>query len=93
MNIAIKANIFHKDAESLLNRCLDHLLGKGVGVWIHQELVGLIGNRSLPVLDESGIPEEVEMVLALGGDGTVLSAARLVGESELPVFGVNLGIP
>ena len=91
MNIAIKANIFHKDAESLLNRCLDHLLGKGVGVWIHQELVGLIGNRSLPVLDESGIPEEVEMVLALGGDGTVLSAARLVGESELPVFGVNLG--
>lgn len=31
------------------------------------------------------------MVLALGGDGTVLSAARLVGNAELPIFGVNLG--
>jgi len=91
MNIALKANIFHKDAEFQLNRCLDHLIGKGVGVWVHRELVPLIGQRSLPVLDEKGIPEEVSMMVALGGDGTVLSAARLVGESELPIFGVNLG--
>jgi len=91
MNIVLKANIFHKDAEFQLNRCLDHLLGKGVGVWIHKELVPLIGHRALPVLDDSGIPEEVSMVVAVGGDGTVLSAARLVGESELPIFGVNMG--
>jgi NAD+ kinase len=91
MNIALKANIYHKDAELQLNSCLDHLLGKGVGVWVHRELEPLIGRRSLPVLDETGFPPEVSMVLALGGDGTVLSAARMVGESELPIFGVNLG--
>jgi NAD+ kinase len=32
-----------------------------------------------------------DMVLALGGDGTMLRAARLVGATEVPLLGVNLG--
>lgn len=34
---------------------------------------------------------EVDLVVALGGDGTLLRAARLVAELDIPVFGVNLG--
>ncbi len=32
-----------------------------------------------------------EFVLVLGGDGTLLSAARAIGESQIPVLAVNLG--
>ncbi|MBR5700067.1 MAG: NAD(+)/NADH kinase [Bacteroidales bacterium] len=35
--------------------------------------------------------EGTDMVLSLGGDGTFLSAARLVGASGVPVAGVNFG--
>lgn len=33
----------------------------------------------------------VDMVIALGGDGTMLAAAKLVGSSGIPILGINLG--
>lgn len=37
------------------------------------------------------IPQEVKLVISLGGDGTFLRAARWIGEREIPILGVNTG--
>lgn len=42
----------------------------------------------LPAAD---LAAECDCIIAFGGDGTILSAARMVGRSEVPILGVNLG--
>lgn len=41
--------------------------------------------------EESTIPKTVDWVVVLGGDGTLLGAARKVGRYGVPMLGVNLG--
>jgi NAD+ kinase len=47
----------------------------------------------MPGHDRAEIVSLVEMLIVLGGDGTLLSASRLVADThgDVPIFGVNLG--
>jgi len=37
------------------------------------------------------LADEVDLVLVLGGDGTMIATARMVRDSDVPVLGVNFG--
>lgn len=39
----------------------------------------------------SEIPSLVDIIVVLGGDGTMLSVCRLVGDKGIPILGVNIG--
>jgi len=66
------------------------LEARGKKVFIDSETAAVINARGY---EPDEIPALVEMIIVLGGDGTLLSAARLVADShtDVPIFGVNLG--
>lgn len=37
------------------------------------------------------LASEVDLVLVLGGDGTMIATARMIGDSDVPVLGINFG--
>ena len=41
--------------------------------------------------DKAELPSQVDLLIVLGGDGTLLSMARAVGDLGVPLLGVNLG--
>lgn len=40
---------------------------------------------------KSDVISKIDLLIVLGGDGTFLSAARLVGGNSVPIMGINLG--
>jgi NAD+ kinase len=46
---------------------------------------------SAPGMTREAVPEGSDLVVVMGGDGTLLSAARAIGRREIPLFPVNLG--
>ncbi len=73
--------------EWLRPRKIEVFIEEGVGKLVHPPLTG----PQLNSVEREDIPRHVEMIIVLGGDGTLLSVARLVRDYAVPILGVNLG--
>jgi len=56
---------------------------------VEPSLARLIGHPDL--LTEEEIRDQAELVVVLGGDGTLISVARLFSGRDVPILGINLG--
>jgi NAD+ kinase len=85
------------EARAVLTSVVDALLGAGVQVLMTDEDHGVIaGSSTIPAAIEVVPSDEhaadgTDVVVVLGGDGTVLRAAERARYSGTPLFGVNLG--
>jgi len=74
-----------------------HRAARELIAWLKERGVGsLIDSRAAGPLGVEGakdreLAERSDVVVVLGGDGTLLSVARMVGERGTPIVGVNLG--
>src|SRR5215831_16770591 len=72
----------------------DWLSGRGVTAVFETETASLLtASSTRVVLDKPMLARSVDMVLVLGGDGTLLAMADCIGEagSDIPILGVNFG--
>ena len=67
----------------------EYLEKRGKKCTIRENMVESGGNYKYT--DAAGIPDDVDCVLVLGGDGTLLQASRDLTERDLPLLGINMG--
>jgi len=75
--------------EKILVELIQYFEARGIEC-ILEDVAALKLQRSDGVLREN-VPEKVDLVIVIGGDGTLLSVAHLAAQKNVPVMGVNLG--
>jgi NAD+ kinase len=78
-----------EEAVRIVPELVAWLAARGVGVRVDPETAHYLGiGAGLP---RESVAEGAQLLIVLGGDGTLLSAARALGGRDIPLFAVNLG--
>lgn len=78
-----------KEAEVVLKDLYKWLWDRGYEVLMDVETAAMAGMQSS--YQRVHLPPLVDLIIVLGGDGTLLSVSRLVYDYDVPILGVNLG--
>ncbi|MEU6415612.1 NAD kinase [Microbispora sp. NPDC046933] len=71
---------------------MERLIEAGINVRVLDEEAEELGCAHAEVVPDGGaVLDEVELIIVLGGDGTLLRAAELARPAAVPLLGVNLG--
>jgi NAD+ kinase len=77
-------------AESM-SALLPHLKSRGVQVLVMESADIPDGLNGVTRLPEEEVASEADLLIAIGGDGTLLYGARMVARHNVPLLGINRG--
>jgi len=88
-----RVGIIGKPHHPRIREVIDHLLGriKKLGAEAVVDRHTVSGKAAKDRRTSNLLTAGLDMIVVLGGDGTLLSVARLIHAEEIPLFGVNLG--
>lgn len=86
--IAVFAKLHDPRCEDVAGELFSWLKERGYEPLVESHLAR---HMNCPGFDAGDIPEHADLVVVLGGDGTLISTVRTLGERNVPVLAVNLG--
>jgi NAD+ kinase len=98
MNVAIYSRGVDLDQQQSLNDLIAELQKHDITIYIYIDLtkkfnlVTAEDKKALIVFETSSdLHNNIDCLISLGGDGTVLDAITLVGDTLIPILGINYG--
>ncbi len=96
MKIALHGKVFNKEVEPYINTVLDFLIAADASLSISSQSINSFVDafpqcESFERFEKISAQDNIDFVISLGGDGTLLEAVSMVGALETPVLGINTG--
>jgi NAD+ kinase len=93
--IGIVVKPHQPDALKTLCELVEWLNQRGItlvgGPEIERESIEHATGCAVEIVEPDKLSANVDLMLVLGGDGTMISTARMIADTEVPVLGVNYG--
>ena len=87
-NVVVIANILKDEGLSLTKRIIYKLRLLGFCVFIDEKTAT---HSDIEAIQYSQIPENTDLIIVVGGDGSVIDASHYAIQLDIPLLGVNLG--
>lgn len=96
MNIGLHGKSFSKNSLPFINHLLQFLLKHPARLFVSHPLDALLRSSTIQIpiiqsLEQAGDLKNLDLMISMGGDGTLLEAVSYVGASEVPILGINTG--
>lgn len=93
MTIAIFGNTLRSQTIREVKHIIEFLQLRGVNIVLSQELRQEAFTREFPSVEDysAHAGETIDFALSVGGDGTFLTTASLIGHLDIPILGINCG--
>jgi NAD+ kinase len=93
MVIAVFGNTLRPDTISEVKHIVEFLQLRGITVVLSPELRHDVFSRDLPSVEDyvASTGETIDFAISVGGDGTFLTTASMVGHLNIPILGINCG--
>ncbi len=93
MTIAIFGNTLRSETIREVKHIIEFLQLRGVDIVLSQELRQEAFTREFPSVEDysAHIGNTIDFALSVGGDGTFLTTASLIGHLDVPILGINCG--
>ena len=88
MKVGILARTDKPQSATLVRSLAEALAGRGVEVLLENTTAALTGS---PGVDDRQLASSCDLLLVLGGDGTILRALHRMQGAAPPIFGINVG--
>ena len=89
MRLGVVARLDVEEAVELAGKIVEFLLEKNVETLLDSELASKLNKYQNIASDLKDM--DVDMVIAVGGDGTVLRTQGFINKKKIPLFGINMG--
>ena len=91
MIIHIHSNMTRKYAYEVTCDVYNELLSLGAEITMPLELESHFANLHVKFMDEDTAVSLCDVIIAIGGDGTIIHAAHFAAEYDKPILGINAG--